>query len=101
MAKTTKTTTAKKQPIFIVKGKTYLAEPTMEEFIKEAEVAPSTRTGAKNALKSAGIEAVEILFTMTEQALAEIDNIGKGTAKKRYIHSGRVKRKGDFISEFS
>lgn len=92
---------ANKRPKFIVKGKSYLAEPTMDEFIKDADVSAAARAGTKKALIKAGIEVIEILYTMTQGQIIDIDGIGKGNAKKLFIHAARVKRKGDFISNFT
>lgn len=83
---------------FFVKGKTYLAKPTMDEFLREAEVTPASRGKVKGSLKKLRIEKVELLFSKSLKELGSISQISETIAMQIFDHAIRIKRQGDIIN---
>ncbi len=93
--------TETKRPTFIVKGKTFLAKPNMDEFLKEAGLPASTRARIRNRLTAIGIELTDQLFDKTLKDLEGIDQISGTMGRRIYEHALRVKRKGEMVVDFT
>jgi DNA repair protein RadA len=93
--------TSEAKPTFELEGKTYLAEPTLEEFLAEAGF--KSTAGQKRALKAlnkAGYEDVTPILALTKKELREIDQISETNANTIFNHGLRVKFQGNLVTDF-
>lgn len=94
-------TQANDRPTFELDGITYLAEPTMDEFLAEAGFkTPSAQKRAKNALINAGYEDYSGLLALSTKDLEDIDGISEANAKVIHNHALRIKLKGNLVINY-
>ncbi|OLS22002.1 MAG: DNA repair and recombination protein RadA [Candidatus Heimdallarchaeota archaeon LC_2] len=94
-------TQAEDRPTFELEGRTYLAEPTMVEFLAEAGFkTPSAQKRAQSALEKAGYGDVSGLLALSTKDLEEIDGISEVNAKVINTHALKVKLKGKLVINY-
>ncbi|MHA2029045.1 MAG: AAA family ATPase [Candidatus Kariarchaeaceae archaeon] len=90
------------KPTFELEGKTYLAEPTMEEFLAEAGFkSPAAQKRVQRALNKAEHEGVTSILALSKKELEDIDQISEVNAKIIFDHGLRVKLKGNLVTDFT
>ncbi|OLS24664.1 MAG: DNA repair and recombination protein RadA [Candidatus Heimdallarchaeota archaeon LC_2] len=94
-------TQAEDRPTFELEGITYLAEPTMDEFLVEAGFkTPSAQKRAKSALTNAGFEDYSGILALSAKEIEDIEGISAANAKVIFNHALKVKLKGNLVINY-
>ncbi|KKK52918.1 hypothetical protein LCGC14_3100090, partial [marine sediment metagenome] len=94
-------TQAEDRPTFELDGITYLAEPTMDEFLVEAGFkTPSSQKRAKSALTNAGFEDYSGILALSAKEIEDIEGISAANAKVIFNHALKVKLKGNLVINY-